>query len=122
MEYCDNLFFYKISEYLNNDIFFVLLVSKKWYSIFHSTFLYIKPKVDKSTTLDLFINHLKIGYHYDKYQTICNISCYFHEFNNHDKEKLIAALINKLYLEKPALNYVSLKKQIVIDKYLVNLI
>jgi len=122
MKHFDDLIIFKISKNLNKDILNVILVSKEWYTLFHPAFLYLKPKIANTVKIKYFLDNLKLGYHYDKYQIICNIYCEFCEFNTKDQNKLISALKNKLYLDKPSINFVPLKKQILIDNYLLKLI
>lgn len=122
MKHLDNLIIFKISKYLKKDILNVLLVSKEWYTLFHPAFLYLKPKIADTVKLKYFLDNLKLGYHYDKYQIICNIYCEFREFKTKDQKIIICALRNKLCLDKPFINFVSLKKQIIIDNYLLKLI
>ena len=122
MKHFDNLIIFKISKYLKKDILNVILVSKEWYALFHPAFLYLKPKKADTVKLKYILDNLKLGYHYDKYQTICNIYCEFREFKTKDQTIIIRALRNKLYLDKPFINFVPLKKQIIIDNYLTKLI
>ena len=122
MEKFDNLVILHISKYLHEDITNAILVSKKWFSIFHPFFIYLKPKIDTSTKLQYLFNQLKLGYKYDKYQTIYNVYYNINEFNKRDQKKLLNALLIKINLDKPYINFVPLKTQILIDKYLVKLI
>ena len=122
MELFDDVIVLQISKYLNQDLINVMLVSKQWFSIFHPMFLYLKPKMENHMKLTYFLDNLKLGYPYNKCQTICNIYRNYHELNNKDKIKLKTALQHKLYLEKPSINYVSLKEELIINNYLLKLI